>query len=602
MPTVADAATPSTPSSSHHGSGVNWQDWSDSAFQEAKASNKLIILDLEAVWCHWCHVMDQQTYSNPEVQGLLKDHFVALKVDQDSRPDLANRYMEYAWPATVIYAPDGTELVKRAGYIPPDAMAKLLKTIVANPSPEPDDSNETTSGPVADHSALPEALKKTLAQDNLDRYDTAQGAWGIGGHKFMDPDTIEYNMQLANQGDDLARTRVVETLNQQLQLIDPAWGGVYQYSHGGDWSHPHFEKIMSVQAGNLKVYALAAQQFNTPRYLEAAQAIHRYVKTFLTSPDGGFYVSQDADVRPGEHSDSFFKLNDAQRRAEGIPRVDTHVYARENGWMIEALAALYAATGDKTYLDDAMKARATIEQTRSLDHGGFKHDSQDEHGPFLGDTLAMGQAYLALYKVTGDRQWLQRATDAGSFIEANFKDPVAGYPAGALAGQTVKPVPLRDENVRLVRFANLLHHYTGQPSFKAMAEHGMKFIALPTQARKPFAASTLLADLELNQDPVHMTVVGSKQDPKATALFAEALKYPAVYQRLEWFDSKEGPLPNADVDYPELDKPAAFVCSSNRCGTPIYDPIKLVPTVNRILKRPAPATVPMQTSRLSSSR
>jgi hypothetical protein len=121
-----------------------------------------------------------------------------------------------------------------------------------------------------------------------------------------------------------------ETLDRQLKLIDPVWGGVYQYSDSGDWDHPHFEKIMSMQAEDLRVYAQAYAQLGDARYLQAARDIHKFLTTFLRGPDGAFYVSQDADVVRGEHSGEYFKLGDAARRARGIPRVDTHLYAREN--------------------------------------------------------------------------------------------------------------------------------------------------------------------------------------------------------------------------------------------------------------------------------
>src|SRR5271168_1303361 len=123
------------------GSAIPWQAWSQAAFDQAKNENKPVILDLKAVWCHWCHVMDSKTYNNPTVVSLLRDHFVNLQVDQDSRPDLSNRYQDYGWPATIIFSPSGAEIVKRAGYIPPDEMISLLKEVIKNPN-EPGPSIE----------------------------------------------------------------------------------------------------------------------------------------------------------------------------------------------------------------------------------------------------------------------------------------------------------------------------------------------------------------------------------------------------------------------------------------------------------------------------
>ena len=116
-------------------SEIVWRQWSDDVFAQAKRENKFVLLDLEAVWCPWCHVMAETTYRDVDVVTLMGDHYLAVRVDQDSRPDLANRYEDYGWPATVIYAPDGTEIVKKQGYIEPRGMVRLLKAVINDPSP-----------------------------------------------------------------------------------------------------------------------------------------------------------------------------------------------------------------------------------------------------------------------------------------------------------------------------------------------------------------------------------------------------------------------------------------------------------------------------------
>ena len=118
---------------------------------------------------------------------------------------------------------------------------------------------------------------------------------------------------------------------------------------------------------------------------------------------------------------NYFALDDTERRKLGIPRIDTHVYARENGWVIQALATLYAATGEKGHLNDAITAANWIIDRRSLDGRGFSHDEKDVAGPYLGDTLAMGAAFLALYTVTAETAWLDRAIAAAQFINEKFK-------------------------------------------------------------------------------------------------------------------------------------------------------------------------------------
>jgi uncharacterized protein YyaL (SSP411 family) len=358
------------------------------------------------------------------------------------------------------------------------------------------------------------------------------------------------------------------------------WGGVYQYSHGGGWENPHFEKIMAMQADNLRVYALASQQFGKPEYVAAARAIARYLFTFLTSPDGAFYTSQDADVVQGEHGGEYFALGDAERRQRGIPRIDTHVYARENGWAIEALCQLHAITGDAEPLDHARTAARFILAQRALQGGGFRHDEKDVAGPYLGDTLAMGRAFLALYEVTAEREWLARARECAAFITSSFSDGGAGL-------ATAKPAPNTpaawagdrqlDENVAVVRFAALLNRYTGDASHRALAESAMRYVSSPdiAQAKGFGTGGILLADRELATDPLHVTIVGGKKDARARDLFRVAIRHPIFSKRVEWFDAIEGPLPNADVEYPAMKEPAAFLCTNGACSAPMSSADKL---------------------------
>src|SRR5262249_28103812 len=139
------------------------------------------------------------------------------------------------------------------------------------------------------------ASDKALEKKLLAAYDSANGGWGTI-HKFMDWDIIEYCMAEILRGNAQWEPMARKTLDAQLGIMDPVWGGVYQYSTDGDWKHPHFEKLLQFQAENLRTYALACGLWNDPHYLQAAQHIRKYVAAFLTSPGGVFYTSQDADL------------------------------------------------------------------------------------------------------------------------------------------------------------------------------------------------------------------------------------------------------------------------------------------------------------------
>ncbi|MDB6155804.1 MAG: thioredoxin protein [Chthoniobacteraceae bacterium] len=552
---------------------IDWQPWSDSIFEKAKREHRFVMLDLGAVWCHWCHVMDELTYQDPKVIALLKSRYIAVRVDQDSRPDLANRYEDYGWPATIFFNEDGGEIVKRRGYIPPEPMASLLQAIIDDPTPGPSVEPEAVVVP-AKEGALTAEQRSGMRDLFLKAYDDVNGGWG-DVHKYLNWDALEYCLTEGINGDAAMEKRARQTLTAGLKLIDPVWGGVYQYSTDGDWDHPHFEKIMPFQTENMRVFALAASLWNEPRWSDSAQKIRGYLKTFLTSKEGAFYTSQDADVIQGEHSAEYFALNDAARRARGIPRIDTHIYSRENGLAITGLAALYATTGDESCLAEAKRAAQWIRANRKLEGGGYRHGETD--GLFMADTLAMGRACLALYTVTAERAWLANAIAAAAFIDVKFKSP-AGF-ASALSTSFITPAkPQVDENIALVRFSNMLANHTGDKRWRSMAEHAMRYLASPVvvDAQGYGVSGILLADRELRIEPAHITIVGAKDDPAARALFEAALKMPGNYKRLEWWDSKEGPMPNPDVQYPELARAAAFVCKDGACSAPIFLPGKLL--------------------------
>ncbi len=511
--------------------------WSESLFDQAKKENKFIILDLEAIWCHWCHVMHKETYSNPDVVSLLKEYYLPVRVDQDSRPDLSNRYRDYGWPATIVFNSKGEEIVKRSGYIQPEEMKQLLQKIVNDPTPEekyPDDAGIQFSSA----QTLSDELKKELQQNNKSSYDPVLGGLKLG-QKFLDGDSLEYSLILAKGGDKEQEKMARKTLDSAVKLIDPVWGGAYQYSTMGGWDYPHFEKLTTIQARFLHIYSNAYSQFKDIKYLKAAENIYKYLKEFLSGEEGTFYVSQDADLIQGEHGFEYFKKDDSERRKLGIPRVDKHIYSSQNGLIINALVDFYRASGNnQKYLDDAINATNWILKNRSLSFNlndnskwifsdwtspesilkslkwiisnqalpirGFRHDEKDSAGPFLSDTLNMGRAFLSLYNATHDKKWLVRAEQALNFIDLHFTSPIVGFATSEASCKVCAvraPSRLIDENIEVARFANNLFEITKDEAYKQISAHAMKYLATPEIATSTLTEpGILIADLEINKN------------------------------------------------------------------------------------------------------
>jgi uncharacterized protein len=472
---------------------VEWQKWDERAlFERARRENRFVLIDLQAVWCHWCHVMEETTYRDARVNELLRARYLAVQADQDATPELSSRYEDYGWPATIVLAPDGSEIVKRRGYIDPERMASLLEAIIADPTPGPSVTAEREGVAAALDARSRAAAREKFFAD----YDAQWGGWG-DVHKFVQADALDLAAALARTGDARARRMWTQTLDAALQLVDPVWGGVYQYSDAIDWRSPHFEKIVSIQADAMRVYADAYRELGDVRYLRAARAVEKYVDDFLAAPEGGIYASQDADLSVKLDGHEYFRLSDEKRRALGIPRVDKHRYARECGWMIGAWAALARATGDEAVIKKAARAADWALRERALSGGGFQHEIG--HGS-LADNVAMADGLAALARADGANaaRWNEAARATFAHISRRFRDARGGFfsvpPAPSARGVFARPRRSVDENVALGRAAARFAHATGDPTAREVARHALRYLG--GEIARPSPAGILMADLE----------------------------------------------------------------------------------------------------------
>lgn len=328
-----------------------WREAGPAAFAEAAREGRLVLLSVQADWCHWCHVMNATTFGDPGVLRLLDEGFVAVRAEEGARPDLAERYGNWGWPATIVFGPDGTEVLRVRGYRDPAAMRALLETLLADRRAHsplgaslPEHVAAGTPSPPGDL-----ASARALVRAQLDGlYDRRGGGWGAPQRYPFDALVRHALVRGRDDGDAQARERGLRSLARYAELIDPVDGGMYQYSDD-DWSHPHYEKLAEIQAGAIEAFAEAYAQTGEERWVLHAERVTRYVESTLTSAEGTFYASQDADLRPDGAplvpGAAYYALDAPARRARGTPHVDTHVYASVNGRLAAALARLGTVTG-----------------------------------------------------------------------------------------------------------------------------------------------------------------------------------------------------------------------------------------------------------------
>ena len=555
---------------------LNWQKFEPALFDRAAKEDKYILLHMAAVWCHWCHVMEGTTYRDADVQKKIAEKFIAVRVDQDADPALSYRYENWGWPATIMLDKDGNEIFKRRGYIPPELFNKLLAAVIEDPSALPD----TNVGAAIDPNAVALSAERRARTEALmlQSYDKEHGGFG-STHRFLHGDTVEWTIERGrplqrNTDIETWRGVVAKTLAGSRRIMDPVWGGLFQYSDKLDWSGPHFEKLLNIQRDGLRAYVLAYQATGNAADLASAKDIAHWLMDFMRSPEGVFYTSQDADAGKDMHGDVFYARSDSERRAGPQPPIDRNLYARENGWAIASIATLYDVTGEKPLIESAQKAFDWVLANRRAPNGGFGHGRAADDDTHLGDTLAMAEAALALYRSTAERRYLKTATELADVIARDHRDVAGGYmvrqPEPGAKGVLARPVKQIDENVAVVRLFNLLARSIGKAEYRAAAEHGMRYL-IALAEDDLVVPGALLADRELGREPAHVTIVGRKDDPAAQALYAAARTYPTRYLRIEWFDAREGPLPASDIEYPEMPQAAAFACANGACSVPVFE-------------------------------
>ena len=341
---------------------TRWHEWGAEAFALAKSADKPILLDIGAVWCHWCHVMDRESYESPEIAAILNEHFIAVKVDRDERPDVDARYQaavaaisgQGGWPLTVFLTPEGKPFFGGTYFPPQDAYGRpsfqRILLAISQAFREKRDEVETESDGLMHALAHSEGMQghsgefsphivEQMVQAALGAFDRDNGGFSTSP-KFPHPPVIDLLLDwYARTGEEQVGRVVITTLEKMARggVYDQLAGGFHRYSVDERWCVPHFEKMAYDNSELLKNYAHAYQATGDPFFADVARDILRWMREWLSDRErGGYYGSQDADINLDDDGDYFTWTLDEARAvlsADELAVASAHYDIGEHGEM-----------------------------------------------------------------------------------------------------------------------------------------------------------------------------------------------------------------------------------------------------------------------------
>jgi uncharacterized protein len=340
---LKNSASPYLRSAAHQ--PVDWHEWGEEAFAHARAEGKPILLDIGAVWCHWCHVIDRESYENAEIAAMINQFYVPVKVDRDERPDVDSRYQsaisaisgQGGWPLTAFLTPDGKPFFGGTYFPPEDAMgrpgfkrillgiAEAFKTRRAEVDSSAKALEEAVAKAEVFHTARGEfdaGVVDSVLESALHLFDEAHGGFG-GAPKFPHASAIDLLLERYQSSRDPRLLDVVErslTAMAEGGVYDQLAGGFHRYSVDERWCVPHFEKMTYDNSELLKNFLHGYQVTRHPLFRETAEGIIEWVSAVLSDRErGGFYGSQDADQTLEDDGD-YFTWTLAEVRAALTPQ------------------------------------------------------------------------------------------------------------------------------------------------------------------------------------------------------------------------------------------------------------------------------------------
>jgi len=564
---------------------VEWREWGEEAFAEAREKDRLILLDISAVWCHWCHVMDETSYSDPEVAGLINGSLVPVRVDNDRMPDVNERYNMGGWPTTAFLVPSG-EVLLGATYVPPDKLKQTITDLLKFYREHREHLDERIMELAAEKQArLREALAEPLGDMPVEapefvlgqleaNYDEQFGGFG-DAPKFPVPETLDLLLSASHETGDRKYLRMAAATMRGMSsfgMYDHVMGGFFRYSVTRDWSVPHFEKMTESNAGLIVSYIDAYRLTKDDVYLETVRSALDYVDEWLWHPDGYFRGSQDAD-------ETYYGLSMEERMKLPAPFLDDTAYVNLNAKMAVAYMTAWEALDEPEYIGRALTALYFMLGRMKREGGGYfhYHDGEPRRSGLLTDQAAMLGALLSAYQATGDRKWLNEAAETAGYMESELMDKDRGgfydtrYDPEALGALSHRTKPFMD-NSEAARAFKLLSVLTGEGRYEDVARR-----AILSQSRGyaeyGFMASGYALAVESLAKPVtEVSVIGRRGSDDVHALLREVYTCYIPRRVVRILDVERDAEEVAKMGYHTDGAAAAYICAGRTCSARIDDP------------------------------
>ncbi|VUT28114.1 MAG: Thiol:disulfide interchange protein DsbD [Candidatus Syntrophoarchaeum sp. GoM_oil] len=523
---------------------IKWLNWEKASFEGAKRNDKPILLKIGATWCHWCHVMDETTYQDPAVIEHVNRDFTPIEVDNDSRPDINERYNMGGWPTTAFLTPDG-ELITGATYLPAADFLRVSEEVFKYYR-----ENKDAIGRV-----IPKAMeiRRDSAEINwniideivgevIDAFDPVYAGFGYG-QKFPQADLLDLLLLYSVRTEDEAsKAALILTLDAMRvgEIRDFDRGGFYRYATMRDWRQPHFEKMLEDNAKLLSIYLDSYLLKGDERYLNTAYSIRDFLLTDLF--DDAFLGSVDADSK----------------------KVDRRIFTNWNGIAVSSFVKLFEVSGKIKDLDPAIKATDTILDTLYTRGEGMLHTEDEKGIKLLSDQVWFAGGLLDLYRVTGKHRYLESVKDLVEFTLRAFRWDETGLFFDSLVDEDLKFLSDKvwkiGDNSMLAGLLIDLSLITGADGYLSEAEALLKRMSAEYKQHGIFSALFGLA-VDKYLRLVHIVIFGEEEEVKRIS--KDALSIFEPNRTLEILKTSLNPERIADLGL--SDKSGVYACRRGSC-------------------------------------